>query len=141
MNWATTRVAPTSVVIRPQGTPLRMLIRRHAIIGLTCRKDLFFLPKPILNKFTLTDGQLALLDQPLDTKVFLEGPYGAGKTSAAVARLLTMLDAGVRGDQVLLMVPQRTLAAPYYEALPRAGDCPRRGGYGADRRRPGAPGD
>ncbi len=49
--------------------------------------------------------------------IFLEGPAGAGKTALAVQRLLHLLEAGVPGDAILVLVPQRTLARPYYEAL------------------------
>jgi len=49
--------------------------------------------------------------------VFLSGPAGSGKTTFAVSRLYDLLGAGVPGEQVLVLVPQRTLAAPFYEAL------------------------
>ena len=49
--------------------------------------------------------------------VFLSGPPGAGKTTLAVRRLLYLLAEGVPAEQVLILVPQRTLALPYYEAL------------------------
>jgi hypothetical protein len=50
----------------------------------------------------------------------LQGPAGAGKTTAAVERLLRLLDAGVPAAEVLVMTPQRTLAAPYHDALAHA---------------------
>jgi hypothetical protein len=49
--------------------------------------------------------------------VFLSGPPGAGKTSVAVRRLLYLLEQGVASEQILVLVPQRTLAAPFYDAL------------------------
>jgi len=49
--------------------------------------------------------------------VFLSGPPGAGKTELAVARLQHLLAAGVPAEQILILVPQRTLAQPYYQAL------------------------
>jgi hypothetical protein len=49
--------------------------------------------------------------------VFLSGPPGAGKTELAVARLHHLLAAGVPAEQILILVPQRTLAEPYYQAL------------------------
>jgi hypothetical protein len=55
--------------------------------------------------------------------IFLEGPAGAGKTTAAVQRLRHLLAAGVPGENILVWVPQRTLASPYYQAL-RAPDLP-----------------
>ena len=48
---------------------------------------------------------------------FLSGPPGAGKTQLAVARLHHLLEAGVPAEQILILVPQRTLAEPYYDAL------------------------
>jgi hypothetical protein len=65
----------------------------------------------------LTRDQLTLVESPLDNKIFLEGPAGAGKTSAAVERLLYLMARGARGDSILVLVPQRTLAAPYEQAL------------------------
>ncbi|MGC9335826.1 MAG: hypothetical protein ACP5JJ_16905, partial [Anaerolineae bacterium] len=48
---------------------------------------------------------------------FLTGPPGAGKTHLAVARLRHLLAVGVPAEQILVLVPQRTLAEPYYQAL------------------------
>lgn len=64
--------------------------------------------------------QTAVVTLPLDSRVFLQGPAGAGKTTAAVQRLLHLLRAGVPGGSVLVLTPQRTLAGPYVTALRRA---------------------
>ena len=49
---------------------------------------------------------------------FLSGPLGAGKTTAALAHLQQLLrQERVRGDDILVLLPQRSLAAPYHEAL------------------------
>ena len=58
---------------------------------------------------------------PLNTKIFLEGPAGAGKTTAVVGFLIDLLDSGIPGGSILLLVPQRTLAGPYYAALHQPG--------------------
>lgn len=51
-------------------------------------------------------------------KLFLSGPFGAGKTTAALAHLHQLLrQERVRGDDILVLLPQRSLAAPYREAL------------------------
>ena len=56
--------------------------------------------------------------------VFLSGPFGAGKTKAAIGRVLWLLrQEQVRGDQVLVLAPQRSLGQPYQEAL-RSSDVP-----------------
>jgi hypothetical protein len=65
---------------------------------------------------TLTVQQQALAAPPFGRHTFLEGPAGAGKTTAAAARLQGMLAAGVPAGNVLVVVPQRTLAAPYEAA-------------------------
>ncbi len=52
-----------------------------------------------------------------NASIFLSGPAGSGKTTLAVQRLLFLLEHGVPAEQILVLVPQRTLATPYYEAL------------------------
>ncbi len=61
--------------------------------------------------------QSSLVRQPLQSKIFLEGPAGAGKTTAGVHRLLHLMAQGVPASSILLLTPQRTLAAPYLQAL------------------------
>ncbi len=73
----------------------------------------------IKTSFTLSNHQFALVERPIETRCFLEGPAGTGKTTAGVERLLHLLNSGVPGGAVLVLVPQRTLATPYYEALRR----------------------
>ncbi len=65
----------------------------------------------------LTESQRHLLSLPRDARIFLEGPAGTGKSSAAAARLAWLLGQGTPGGTVLLLVPQRTLAGPYDSAL------------------------
>ncbi len=65
----------------------------------------------------LTPEQLALIESPLDIHIFLEGPAGCGKTTVGVERILYLMAQGVAGSSILLMVPQRTLAGPYFQAL------------------------
>ena len=72
----------------------------------------------------LTSEQRAIIKQPLDAHIFLEGPAGCGKTTAGVERALNLLQNGIPGNQILLLVPQRTLAAPYYEVLRSPGTPP-----------------
>ena len=66
---------------------------------------------------TLCDHQRLLVERPIKSKIFLEGPAGTGKTTAGVGRLLHLLDSRVRARAILVLAPQRTLATPYYEAL------------------------
>lgn len=68
---------------------------------------------------SLTDEQRSLVEAPLTASLFLEGPAGTGKTTVGVHRLLHLLKSGVPGENILLFVPQRTLAHPYLRALSR----------------------
>ncbi|MDY6875901.1 MAG: DEAD/DEAH box helicase family protein [Chloroflexota bacterium] len=70
-----------------------------------------------MRSFALSKHQLALIERPIAHGLFLTGPAGTGKTTAAVGWLLHLLESGVSGGSILVIVPQRTLASPYYEAL------------------------
>lgn len=65
----------------------------------------------------LTESQNALLKIDAGGRVFLEGPAGCGKTTAGAARLAALLEGGVPGGEVLVLLPQRTLAVPYQDVL------------------------
>lgn len=65
----------------------------------------------------LTPIQNEIIQNPAIGKVFLEGPAGCGKTTVGKERLLFMMEQGIPGSSILLLVPQRTLAAPYYQSL------------------------
>jgi len=75
----------------------------------------------LADAFSLTAPQQTLLDQPLESRLFLEGPAGAGKTTAAVAWLEHWLASGAAGDSLLVLAPQRTLLAPYDQVLRQQG--------------------
>ncbi|RJP46889.1 MAG: hypothetical protein C4583_18080 [Anaerolineaceae bacterium] len=70
---------------------------------------------------SLTPAQRAIVDFPLDAKIFLRGRAGAGKTTAAVQRSLQLLTSGAPAESVLILTPQRTLQTPYEEAILAAG--------------------
>jgi hypothetical protein len=65
----------------------------------------------------LSEQQRGLAELPADQTIFLEGIAGTGKTTAAVARLEHLLRSGVPGGDILIVLPQRTLAAPYTALL------------------------
>ncbi len=51
-------------------------------------------------------------------KLFVSGPFGSGKTTLAIERIRWLLaQERVRGDDILVVVPQRTFALPFYDAL------------------------
>ncbi len=65
----------------------------------------------------LTPAQLEIIAAPVEAKLFLRGPAGAGKTTVAVERMKFLLESGVPADQVLILTPQRTLQDPYLTML------------------------
>lgn len=75
-----------------------------------------------MTNFKVTKQQRSLIKTKSTTKntIFLEGPAGTGKTTVCVERILNLLQTGqAAADNILILVPQRTLAAPYYDALRR----------------------
>jgi len=70
-----------------------------------------------LNTYKLTEEQIRLIESPLDEKIFLEGPAGCGKTTIGIERLLFLMSQGIPAASILLLIPQRTLAKPYLDAL------------------------
>ena len=69
----------------------------------------------------LSPQQLSVVEARLNARTFLEGPAGAGKTTAGVERMLHLMANDIPADAILVLVPQRTLALPYYEALRHPG--------------------
>ncbi len=65
----------------------------------------------------LSARQNELIQLPIHSIVFLEGVAGTGKTTAAVGRLLTLIQQGIPAQQIFILVPQRTLAQPYREVI------------------------
>lgn len=64
-----------------------------------------------------TDSQRSLIEAPHDQRIFLEGPAGAGKTTASIGRMIHLIESGLSPHKLLILVPQRTLAAPYRDAM------------------------
>ncbi len=65
----------------------------------------------------LLPQQIQITHAPLNRKIFLRGEPGSGKTTSGVARLAYLLESGIPADQILILLPQRTLAQPYYDFL------------------------
>ena len=53
--------------------------------------------------------QRKIIEAPLDARLFVSGPAGAGKTTAGVERMQYLLAQGVPGDSILMLTPQRPL--------------------------------
>jgi hypothetical protein len=69
----------------------------------------------------LTKLQLSIIEQPLDSKIFLEGRAGSGKTTCGVERMLYLMKSGVPGNSILIFLPLRTLGQPYMDAIQTPG--------------------
>ncbi|MGC1377391.1 MAG: hypothetical protein WA821_14260 [Anaerolineales bacterium] len=65
----------------------------------------------------LTPEQSSVIEAPTNCKLFLRGPAGTGKTTAAVERLKFLLQNGVPAGDILILTPQRTLQDPYLDVL------------------------
>lgn len=61
--------------------------------------------------------QRQIVESPLDSKLFVSGMAGTGKTTAGVERMRSLLSQGVPADSILMLTPQRTLQEPYLELL------------------------
>ena len=65
----------------------------------------------------LTPEQSDIISAAFKSKIFLSGPAGCGKSSVGVETLRRFLAAGLAADSILILTPQRTLQAPYEQAL------------------------
>ncbi len=71
----------------------------------------------MLPRDPLTADQQAILDLPADARVWVEGSAGSGKTTAAAARVAMLVQQGIPAQQILILLPQRTLAGPYQQVM------------------------
>ncbi|HLE90144.1 MAG TPA: hypothetical protein VI753_03260, partial [Anaerolineales bacterium] len=90
--------------------------------GYQIRKDRYCIDKrrSILYPRFMPDLNLLqrqIVESPLDSKLFVSGPAGAGKTSAGVERMRYLLAQGMPGQSILMLTPQRTLQEPYLDLL------------------------
>lgn len=65
----------------------------------------------------ITTEQQSLIKQPLRSKLFIQGQAGTGKTTAGVLWLNKLIADGVPAHQILVFVPQRSLAEPYLKSV------------------------
>lgn len=61
--------------------------------------------------------QHQIVESPLDLKLFVSGPFGTGKTTAAVERMRYLLVQGVPADSIFMLTPQRTMQEPFLDIL------------------------
>ncbi len=65
----------------------------------------------------LSPTQSYIIASPLNSRLFVSGRAGTGKTTAAVQRLHYLLEQGVPADSILMLTPQRTMQEPYLDLL------------------------
>lgn len=63
----------------------------------------------------LSEQQKSVVERAGQAKLFLSGPAGSGKSTAAQAALQKMLHSGIPAESILIITPQRSLAQPYRE--------------------------
>lgn len=73
-----------------------------------------------MDAITYNAIQEEVVDAPFSGSLFVSGQPGSGKTTAAAARLRRMIEQGIPAESILILAPQRTLAAPYYREISRA---------------------
>lgn len=67
--------------------------------------------------------QFQILHAPRKSKLFVSGPAGSGKTTAASVYLDQLIQAGIPSNSILILSPQRSLAQPY-RAITTRSDYP-----------------
>ena len=65
----------------------------------------------------LSPIQLELISAPFDDPLWVSGPAGCGKSTAAAQKLLAMVRQGIPAEEILILLPQRTLAGPYTRVI------------------------
>ncbi|MEP7273210.1 MAG: UvrD-helicase domain-containing protein, partial [Acidobacteriota bacterium] len=76
-----------------------------------------FVSCPYIGCIRLTVKQTSIAESPVESRIFLEGIAGAGKTTTGVHRLRHLLRSGVPAHSILVLVPQKRLALPYYREM------------------------
>ena len=61
--------------------------------------------------------QRQIIESPLDSRLFVYGPAGTGKTTAGVERMRFLLAQGVPGESILMLAPQLTVQEPYLNLI------------------------
>lgn len=65
----------------------------------------------------LSKDQESVLVHAGRSKIFLRGSAGCGKTTVGLSWLESCLKSKISADKILILVPQRSLAMPYYEYI------------------------
>src|SRR5512145_991829 len=66
---------------------------------------------------SLSPVQRQIIESSLDSKLFVSGPAGTGKTTAGVERMRYLLAQGVPGESILMLAPQLSVQEPYLNLI------------------------
>src|SRR5215208_2647188 len=66
---------------------------------------------------SFSPAQRQIIESPLNSKLFVSGQMGTGKTTAAVERMRYLLAQGVPGESILMLAAQRSVQEPYLDLL------------------------
>jgi hypothetical protein len=66
---------------------------------------------------SLSPTQRQIVESSLNSKLFVSGPMGTGKTTAAVERMSYLLAQDVPGESILMLAAQRSVQEPYLDLL------------------------
>ena len=64
-----------------------------------------------------SNSQIQIIESSLDSRTFLSGPAGTGKSTAGIERLKYLLQSDLPGHDILLLFPQRNLSLDYLKTL------------------------
>ena len=73
-----------------------------------------------MDSFAFSPLQEQLIHEPITGSLSVTGPPGSGKTTAAAFRLRRMIEQGIPAESILILTPQRSLAASYHQQIARA---------------------
>jgi len=85
------------------------------VSGLLIDKTLRILYPRSMPNLSLLQHQV--IESPLNSRLFVSGRAGTGKTTVGVERMRYLLAQGVPADTILMLTPQRTMQEPYLELL------------------------
>jgi hypothetical protein len=99
-------------------TVVQLFYRRYCFSSITLFRTLTLmtasLPPPGIS---LSPAQRQIVESPLNSKLFVSGPAGTGKTTAGVERMRYLLAQGVPGESILMLAAQRSVQEPYLDLL------------------------
>jgi superfamily I DNA/RNA helicase len=74
-------------------------------------------PLEELHRTSLSLIQRHVIESSLDSRIFVSGRAGTGKTTAGVERIRSLLAQGIPAGDILMLTPQRTMQEPYLDLL------------------------